>query len=310
MPVAGVGPSKLFAADSTDRVIGSLANPNPAAGSLAVDRAIGPMAPFFYNYAGFSTNIGSLALDAGRDYLYAGNGTSVLVFHGASTANGDLFTSASFGPIGNTGSMFLDAANDRLYVGDDNSNVKVFSGASTATGSPTPRLITGVTAPIYGVAVDVTNDVLFVSNDTPGGTTTHQIMVFDSASSVTSAAPNRTITPTVAAVNLAVAGIAFDATRDLLYVAPGVGVNGIMVFSNARSAAGAIGPTKSLTITASTGIVKVFVDAVNDRLYAIGTSGHIYLIEAVSTLSSGVATAKDGSLSNGGMLTAVAVNPN
>ena len=38
--------------------------------------------------------------------------------------------------------------------------------------------------------------------------------------------------------------------------------------------------------------------------------GHIYLIETVSTLSSGTATAKDAFLSNGGMLTAVAVNPN
>jgi len=47
-----------------------------------------------------------------------------------------------------------------------------------------------------------------------------------------------------------------------------------------------------------------------ERLYAVGSNGHIYLIEAVSTLSSGTATAKDASLSNGGMLTAVAVNPN
>ena len=48
----------------------------------------------------------------------------------------------------------------------------------------------------------------------------------------------------------------------------------------------------------------------NDRLYAVGANGHIYLVEAVSTLNSGAVTAKDASLSNGGMLTAVAVNPN
>lgn len=35
-----------------------------------------------------------------------------------------------------------------------------------------------------------------------------------------------------------------------------------------------------------------------------------YLVEAVSTLSSGPVTAKDASLSSGGMLTAIAVNPN
>ena len=139
---SAAAPSKLFGADSTDTVIGSLANPNPAAGPLTVDRVIGPTSPYFFNYAGFSTNIRSLALDTTRDYLYVGNGTLVLVFHGASMAHGDLFADAKFGPIGNTGSMFLDAANDRLYVGDDVNDVKVFSGASTASGTPTPRHIT------------------------------------------------------------------------------------------------------------------------------------------------------------------------
>src|SRR5258708_25288242 len=120
MPVAGVGASKLFAADSTHRVVGSLANPDPAAGALMVDRLIRPQpGAIQYHYANFSMNIGSLALDATRDYLYVGNGTSILVFHGASMANGDIFVSASFGTIGNTGSMFLDSGNDRLYVGDD-----------------------------------------------------------------------------------------------------------------------------------------------------------------------------------------------
>jgi hypothetical protein len=304
---SGAGPSKLFAADSTDRVIGSLANPNPAAGSLTVDRAIGPMSPYFYNYAMFSTNLGSLALDTTRDYLYVGNGTSILVFHSASVANGDLFTNATIGPIGNTGSMFLDAANDRLYVGDDVNNVKVFSPASTASSMSTPRLVTGMTKPIHGVAVDTTNNILYVSNE---NSTTHQISVFDSADAVTTAAPSRTITPTVSTVNQPVGGISVDATRNLLYVAPGSSGNGIMVFTTASTANGAIAPAKTLTITPAPGILKVVVDAVNDRLYAVDSNGHIYLIETVSTLSSGTATAKDASLSNGGMLTAVAVNPN
>src|SRR6267378_2945550 len=225
---SGAGPSKLFAADSTDRVIGSLANPNPAAGSLTVDRAIGPMSPYFYNYAMFSTNLGSLALDTTRDYLYVGNGTSILVFHGASTADGDLSTNATIGPIGKTGSMFLDAANDHLYVGDDDTDVKVFSGASMASGTPTPRHITGMTTPIHGVAVDTTTkNILYVSND---NSTTHQISVFDNADTVTTAAPNRTITPIVSAVNQPVGGISLDATHDVLYVAPGNSGNGIMVF--------------------------------------------------------------------------------
>src|SRR6267154_1014931 len=44
MPVTGVGPSKVFAADSGHRAIGSLANPDPGAGPIAIDRTIiGPV---------------------------------------------------------------------------------------------------------------------------------------------------------------------------------------------------------------------------------------------------------------------------
>jgi len=307
--VTGVGPSKVFAADSTDRVVGSLANPDPAAGPLTVDRLIGPQPGAVpYNYAGFSMNIGSLALDTTRDYLYAGNGTSILVFHGASMANGDIFASATFGPIGNTGSLFLDAANDRLYVGDDIVDVKVFSGASTASGAPTPRHITGMTVPIHGVAVDTTKNILYVSNENP---TTHQISVFDNADTVTTAGPSRTITPTVSTVNQPVGGISLDAAHDVLYVAGGSGSPQVMVFSGASRAndvSGASAPGKILTFPS--GILNVVVDTTHDRLYAVGFNGHIYLVEAVSTLSSGAVTAKDASLSNGGTLTAVAVNPN
>src|SRR6266581_1635348 len=235
MPTGAAG-SKLFAADSTDRVVGSLANPDPPTGSLTVDRIIGPQPGAYpYNYAVFTTNIGSLALDAMRDYLYVGNGTSILVFYGASMAIGDLYTSATIGPIGNTGSLFLDAAHDRLYVGDDMNNVKVFSPASTASSVSTPRLVTGMTTPIHGVAVDTVKNILYVSNE---NSTTHQISVFDNAANVTTAAPNRTITPTVSTVNQPVGGISVDATRNLLYVAPGSSGNGIMVFSTASMADG------------------------------------------------------------------------
>src|SRR6266581_4498485 len=283
MPTGAAG-SKLFAADSTDRVVGSLANPDPPTGSLTVDRIIGPQPGAYpYNYAAFTTNIG------------------------------DLYTSATIGPIGNTGSLFLDAAHDRLYVGDNMNNVKVFSPASTASSISTPRLVTGMTTPIHGVAVDTVNtvhDILYVSNE---NSTTHQISVFDNADTVTTAAPNRTITPTVSTVNQPVGGISVDATRDLLYVAGGSSSSQVMVFSGASSAndvSGATTPGKILTFPSGTGILKVVVDTTHDRLYAVGANGHIYLVENVSTLSPGAVAAKDASLSNGGMLTAVAVNPN
>jgi hypothetical protein len=235
------------------------------------------------------------------------------VFYGASAANGDIFASASLGSIGSAGSLFVDTTNNLLYVGDSNVDVKVFSGASTANGTPTPRHITGMTTPIFGVAVDATdntNNILYVSNDAVGGTTTHQIMVFDHAESVTTAGPSRTITPTVSTTNLTVGGISLDAGGNVLYVAPGSSGNGIMVFTNASGADGAIAPAKTLTISSAPGILNVVVDVTHDRLYAVGSNGHIYLIEAVSTLSTGTAAAKDASLSNGGVLTAVTINPN
>ena len=307
--VSGVGPSKLFVTDSTNTVVGSFANPDPAAGPLTVDRLIGiqPTEPIKYNYPNFTTNIGSLALDATRDVLYVGNGTSIVVFHGASQANGDILANTTLTTFGSTGSLFVDTANDRLYVGDTTSNVKVISSASTASGAQTPRLVTGVTTPIFGVAVDATNNILYVSDDTAGAPTTHQIMVFDGADSVTSAAPNRTITPTVSATNVAVGGIALDQGGDRLYVAGGSASSSVMVFHSASTAHGAIAPDVTLS-GFSSGILSVTVDTTNNRLYAIGANGHIFLVEVVSTITTGTFSFKDGSVT-GGTLKGVAVSP-
>src|SRR6266699_4552613 len=101
---SGAAPSKLFAADSPHKAIGSLANPNPGAGTFPVDRTI--MGPI---YTELSNNIGGLALDPALDYLYVGNGTSILVFYMASMANGNISPSRSIAiGSGNTGSLFLD----------------------------------------------------------------------------------------------------------------------------------------------------------------------------------------------------------
>jgi len=126
--------SKLFAADSTDRFIGSLANPDPRGADDGGSRDRSTY-PSFFNYAGFSMSLGSLALDALRDYLYVGNGTSILVFHGASTADG---ISLPTQPSGRSGKPVpcSCAANDRLYVGDDGTDVKVFSGRAWRAARP------------------------------------------------------------------------------------------------------------------------------------------------------------------------------
>ena len=302
-PPSGAAPSKLFGADSPHMAIGSLANPNPGAGTFPVDRTIMGI------YPGLSNNIGSLALDTGRNYLYVGNGTSILVFHSASTADGDIFPDQSFGiGGGNTGSLFLDMVNDRLYVGDDGNGVKVFNGASTANGAPSPaRTITGdfgATFAIHGVAVDTTaRNILYVSN-TNHTTSSDQISVFDGASTVNgSNAPNRTITPNPVS---SVGGISLDAANDRLYVAGGASATTVMVFNGASTANGSTAPAKTL-LGFPSGIRNVVVDTVNDRLYAVGVSG-VYIVNSVST-ASGAVTATAILAPTGGSLTAVAVGP-
>jgi hypothetical protein len=299
----GAGPSKLFGADSLHMAIGSLANPNPGAGAIPLDRMISG------TYTSLSNTIGSLALDPALDYLYVGNGTSILVFYGASMANGNTYPNRSIAiGSGNTGSLFLDTVNNRLYVGDDSLGVRVFNNASTVMGTPTnDRFITGdfgTTFTIHGVAVDTTKDILYVSNTTNTPATSNQISVFDSAHTVTgSHTPTRTITPNPAS---AVGGISLDAGHDRLYVAGGAGATTVMVFDGASTANGSKAPTKTLSGFLS-GILNVVVDTVNDRLYAVGVSG-VYIVNSVGT-ATGMVTATAILPVAGGNLTAVAVAP-
>ncbi|HYU69791.1 MAG TPA: hypothetical protein VEL09_10730, partial [Burkholderiales bacterium] len=302
MPVAAA-PSKLFGADSPHRAIGSLADPNPSSGTIPVDRVI--QGPY---YTQLSNNIGSLALDPVLNYLYVGNGTSILVFYMASTANGDVSPLRAISGIGNTGSLFLDTASNRLYVGDDVNGVKVFNGASTVSGAPAPdRAITGdfgATFVIHGVAVDTTaRNILYVSN-TNHTTSSDQISVFANADTVNnSVVPTRTITPNPAS---AVGGIFLDTGNDRLYVAGGAGATTVMVFNGASAADGSTPPTKTLSGFPS-GILNVVVDTVHDRLYAVGVNG-VYIVNSVST-ATGSVTATAIIPLTGGSLTAVAVAP-
>lgn len=276
-------PSKLFAADSAHFAVGSVANPNPGPGVLTVDRIISG------TYTSLSNNIGSLALDTANDRLYVGNGTSILVFNGASTANGDIFpnraiTVTGSPGIGNTVSMFLDRTNDRLYVGDDVVGVRVFDSASTITSvAASTRLISGglgTSFTIRGVAVDAAKDILYVSNDTPSS---HQISVFAGASTVNGSDPvTRTITLSVGSTG----GIFLDAANDRLYVAGGPANMEILVFNNASTASGPVTPTRTLTMPSA--INSVVVDTANDRLYGVNPNA-IYIVNGASAASGTVA---------------------
>jgi hypothetical protein len=298
----GAAASKAFAADSPHSTIGSLINPNPGPGTIMVDRAITGI------YTQLSNTIGSLALDTTNNRLYVGNGMSILVFNNASQANGDPFVDrviTNNPASGNTGSLFLDTVNNRLYVGDDSMGVRVFDNASGISGpTASTRLINGNFGgafQIHGVAVDTSSkNILYVSN-TVGST--NQISVFDSASSVngSSTAPNRTITPNPAS---GVGGIFLDAANDRLYVAGG-SASTVMVFNTASAATGATTPARTMTFPAP--ITSVFVETVNDRLYAVSLAA-IYILSSAST-AFGTVTATAVLAPSGGGFTAVAVAP-
>jgi hypothetical protein len=301
MPVTGVGPSKLFGADSAHMAIGSLANPNPGPGAIPVDRIISGNI-----YTGLSNNIGSLALDPALDYLYVGNGTSIRVFYMASRANGDVTPVRAISGIGNTGSLFLDTTNNRLYVGDDVFGVRVFNNASTISGATAnARVITGL-GTIHGVAVDAGNDILYVSNTTSGAS--NQINLFTASTATDPATPIKTITPTVSAVNLHVGGISLDIANDRLYVA-GFTDSTVRVFDNVHNTPGGpIAPTKTLTFPGTTGTISsVTIDSPNNRLYAVSL-GAIYILNGASTATDPL-TVTAVLVTTNGSFTAVAVNP-
>jgi len=310
MPTGAAG-SKAFAADSPHFAIGSLINPNPGPGAIMVNRTISG------TYSQLSNNIGSLALDTANDRLYVGNGTSILVFNGASQANGDPFVDrviTSSPAIGNTGSLFLDTASDRLYVGDTNVGVRVYNNASTANGSTaSARLIAGgygVTFAIQGVAVDTTKNILYVSASTPSLASSWQILVFGNADTVNgSTGPTRSIIPMQTTTNFPVGGISLDAANDRLYVSSSQGGTFVMVFDTASMANGATLPTKSIVFP--TALSSVTLDAVNNRLYAVspGASGAIYILNNASG-ASGTVSATGVLVPANGSFTAFAVNPN
>src|SRR2546427_36831 len=97
------------------------------------------------------------------------------------------------------------------------------------------------------------------------------------------ATPLKTITPTVAAVNVSVGGISLDMANDRLYAA-GFTDSTVRVFDSVHNTpGGAIPPTKTLTFPGTTGTISsVTIDSTNNRLYAVSL-GAIYILNSAST---------------------------
>jgi len=296
----GTAGSKLFTAQAGYPGIGSFVNPDPSTGTLIGDR-------FFYG-SGLTPSVESLALDTVNDRLYVGNGTTILMYNGASMAGSIISPDRTITGIGNAGSLFIDVGNNRLYVGDNAAGVQVFDPADTAM-TPT-RFLTdnfGASFQIHGVAVDPGKDILYVSN-TAGVVPSNQITLFTASMADGNMTPMATITPVDGmSNNLSVAGIALDSTPttgDRLYVAGSAST--VMVFDNVSTLSGPQTPTRTITLPSQIG--NVAIDPAGDRLYAVALSGGaMYIVEGAKTATT--SPSFQTITPYYGNFTAVAVNP-
>jgi hypothetical protein len=291
-------------ADSGNNAISSFINSNPVGpGVVGADRLI----------IGADTNLGgtvvpAIALDSSRDLLYVSNGDQVIVFAGASTANGDASparTPASVS-VGSFSSLYLDSTNDRLYVGEtDFGGIKIYDKASTLNLAAPDRILTGDFGSgfqVRGVAVDVARDILYVAGTTSSSTS---ILAFSSAASISgSQPPNRTITlapsPDIS--------ILFDAANDRLYASdPGGNIS--VLDSASQLPSGPAVPTKTFALGSAI-MTKLALDPVNDRLY-VAAHSFLVVVPGISVASSGFLPAGTYQLvpPMSGDVTAVAVTP-
>jgi hypothetical protein len=313
---SGPGPSKVFVADSGNAAIGSVSNPNPAPGTVTVDRII----------RGTSSNgivplgiVPALFLDAARNQLYVSNETSIFVFNNASTANGPIDYNrriATVSPLGggNFNSLQLDSTRDMLYVGDLTTGIRVYHNASISNeiGGPDRSPDRTISSADFGtdfrvrdIAVDPTNDVLYVAVVTNVPALAMRVFVFDAASTLnTSLAPNRTIP--IPTSTYGTMGLVVDVSHDRLFVADSSG--DVYLIENAHTRTG--GPTSppDRTIILPSTVTRLAVDTVNDRLYAAGGATALYVVPGVST-ASGLVAATAVLPSATGNFTAVAVTP-
>jgi hypothetical protein len=300
---SGPGPSKLFVADSTNQVIGSVANANPSPGAIVVDRLISTPDNHIQNVL-------FIALDASRDQLYVTNNVSIFVYNNAGTATGNVPPSRTVGSPGGgghfIGALYYDKTNDRLYAADTQSGVLVYDNASTASGVAPSRTIVGdafgTLFSIEGVAVDEANDILYVARLTQDtGNTAGAIDVFERA---------HTLSGTVTAdraidLPFATLSMFLDGAGNRLYVGSGTDIR---VYDGASSKTGA--DSQDRTINTLTGTLGLAVDTVNDRLYAAQGMSNTLLIGNHAKTMDGAFTGVAALGPNGNSsFTSVAVTP-
>lgn len=306
-------PSKFFVVDSANSAIASVANSNPAPGSMTVNRII----------AGSNTGLmgaymHGLAYDAMNNRLYVVNNGSILVFNNANTAAGNVAPARAIGTGQQIYAMFLDTANDILYVavygngavGGD--KILAYNNASTANGSLIPNRSVSITLnsgtfQIRDISVDTSRNILYVAGF--GGTPTYSPRVLAYENALTLNGTNITASRAIAFIpNVHLGGIALDQTNNRLYVA--CGDKTVKVIDNVSTTDGSISPTRTIYFGSSTEYIypdNVLIDTTNDRLYAIAANG-VYILNGAST-ANGTVSSTFAIAPSGSSLRAATVTP-
>ena len=252
-----------------------------------------------------------LFLDAPNDRLYVANqgGSSILIFDGASTANGNVSPTRVIAGAAThlvaPNDVALDATNNLLYVADGTS-ILVFAGASTVNGNTPPvrNINSGVS--IGGILADGPNNQLYFSD--PGdnivnrldGASTQDVVTivggFISGSSTGLSQPR---------------GLALDASNRLL-VSNSATPASITVYANAGSITGNIAPSVTIsgaaTLLRSPGQIALNRNVGTGELYVLDPlAAGVFVFTNAPTAGGNIAPARNISGSNTG-ITANAVN--
>jgi hypothetical protein len=327
--IAGLALISLFAGCQISPRRGTISNGPPGGGSTGgqlyvstansilhfsqAETSNGNIAPVG-TINGVNTQISApqhLFLDAPNDRLYVANqgGSSVLVFDGASAANGNVsptrVISGSATHLVAPIDVALDATNNLLYVADGTS-ILVFSGASTVNGNTPPvrNINSGVS--IGGILLDAPNNQLYFSD--PGDNTVNRLDGASTQDVVTivggfiSGASTGLSQPR---------GLALDGSNRLL-VSNSASPASITVYPNAGATTGNIAPSVTIsgaaTLLRAPGQIALNRNVGNGELYVLDPlAAGVFVFANAPTTGGNTAPARTISGSNTG-ITANAVN--
>ncbi|HET9180738.1 MAG TPA: hypothetical protein VFP59_01285 [Candidatus Angelobacter sp.] len=282
-PVPGAA-GKLYVSNQSGNSIVRFDNALTATGDIQ------PAAAIFGPNTGLN-NPQFMALDPSADRLFVANlgGSSVLIWDGISTLNGNIAPTRTIGPSSGLIApiaVALDSTRDLLYVADaTQGEVLVFSPASTVGSNAAPSralIITG--ASVGGIALDAANDRLYVSD-----TASNAIGVFDNASTLNGqVTSNRAITGADTGLQ-GPEGLTLDLSGDLVVANGGNGnLGNITVYANAAGADADVQPIvliggNNTTLSAPAQVVLNTASAANEIYVADSTTNAVTTFTSVNT---------------------------